>query len=182
MKITKEQALIQLLRKGVYKELGNYQFSLRNKTDDIKKNSELIEQIDKIMLTIEKMSKEDLLSIFNSKFKYVLDSVTEQDIEDTIFNSTQKFLPSYRNAKTIEKFLSNAFNYLKANGEYLDDGNSKPIRFKTDDDVLTLMSNKQSFMDSYDIIKDESDYQGLEIEDILKSLPFKIKRSKHSEY
>lgn len=76
----------------------------------------------------------------------------------------------FEKPKNVKEFLQNASNYIKTNGEYPSDDPEKPIHFKTDEEIQFIMSNRESFQKYYDVLKDEADYHGLKVEDILSEI------------
>lgn len=86
-------------------------------------------------------------------------------------DNNEKLQEVFQEPKTVDEFLSNAFNYILVNGEYPGD-KPKPTH-KTRKEVFEIMSNKDSFIEVYDILYDESQYQGFSESEILKGLPYK---------
>lgn len=76
----------------------------------------------------------------------------------------------FEKPKNVKEFLQNASNYIKTNGEYPSADPEKPIHFKTDEEIQFIMSNRESFQKYYDVLKDEADYHGLKVEDILSEI------------
>ena len=64
---------------------------------------------------------------------------------------------------TIEKLtmLTGAFDYLKNYGEYAIDDNSKPKRSRTTLELLNIFENWNMFISTFDVLKDELDYFGI---------------------